>query len=132
MADQRKVILHADDEHGWRQYVTARFAPQYRVEFAADFEGALARLAKGGVDLLILDHLMPGTEPLDDAAAVCAHLRKRHPGLPIIIFTGALVDSPTTREELERMIGTPVVCKEDVESDRDQLQARVAEYLGEE
>ncbi len=129
MTERRKVILHADDERGWRQYVSALFSPKYEVEFADDFESALARLAQGGVDLLILDHLMPGTQPLDDAAAVCARLRRTQPNLPIIVYTSALTDALTTREELERMIGVPVVCKEDAQSSRDSLRARVVECL---
>ncbi len=129
MADQRKTILHGEDVLSWREYVKALFRERHNVELANDFDVVLTRLAKGGVDLLILDHLMPGTEPHDDAAAVCAHLRKKYPKLPVIIFTGALADSPTTREELERMIGAPVVCKEDIDSEPNDLVSRAEEHL---
>jgi CheY-like chemotaxis protein len=107
------------------------FSGRYKVESTNNFESTLARLSKGGIDLLILDHLMPGTQPRDDAVAVCVYLRQKYPTLPVIIFTGALADSPTTRQELEKVIGAPVVCKEDVGSGVDDLRARVDRYLNE-
>jgi DNA-binding NtrC family response regulator len=126
---KKATILHADDEISWREYVKALFSDRYLVESVKDFESTLARIDKGGIDLLILDHLMPGTQPKDDAAAVCSHLRRKYPSLPVIVFTGALANSPTTREDMERMIGAPVVCKEDVESEAGDLSARVEESL---
>jgi CheY-like chemotaxis protein len=129
MSQTKQTILHADDERSWREYVRALLSDRYHVESVNDFDFALARLSKGGIDLLILDHLMPGTQPRDDAAAVRQHLRQKYPALPVVIFTGALVDSPTTREDMERMTGAPVVCKENVESDAGDLLARVEECL---
>ena len=129
MAEQKRTILHADDEASWRDYVKSLLSDQYQVEFAKDFESTLARLEKGGIDLLILDHLMPGTEPNDDAVAVCAELRQKYPKLPVLVFSGALIDAPMTREEFERAVGAPVVLKEDAGSNRELLRARVEECL---
>jgi CheY-like chemotaxis protein len=129
MTKMRKTILHADDELSWREYVKALFFQRYNVEFAKDFDATLARLEKGGIDLLILDHLMLGTQPHDDAVAVCAHLRRKYPQLPVVVFTGALAESPTTREEFERMIGGPVVCKEDIGAEGNPLQIQVDKCL---
>lgn len=131
MTQAKRTILHADDERAWREYLRALLSDRYHVESVNDFDSALARLSSGGIDLLILDHLMPGTQPRDDAAAVCAYLRHKYPTLPVIVFTGALLESPTTLEDMEKMIGVPVVCKEDVESEASNLAARVAECLSE-
>ncbi len=131
MTDRRKTILHGEDVSSWRDYVKGLFSERYNVEFANDFDAVLSRLAGGGVDLLILDHLMPGTGPYDDAAAVRAYLRDKYPKLPVVVFTGALADSPTTGGELEKMIGAPVIRKEDVDSEPNGLVLRVAELLQE-
>ena len=96
---------------------------------ARDFEGAFARIEEGGIDLLLLDALMPGTYPYADAPSACAKLQQEHPELPVIVLTGALVDSGMTREELERMVGATVILKEDVGSNPKLLAAHVKECL---
>lgn len=131
MAIKNKTILHADDVPRWRDYVSALLSDAYVVESVEDFDAALARLDRGGIDLLVLDHLMPGTEPTDDSAAVCADLRKSHPDLPIVVFTGALADSPTTREEFEKAVGVPVALKENAGTPEDTLRALVDKLLEE-
>jgi CheY-like chemotaxis protein len=129
MTDTRKTILHADDEAGSRDYVAAILGDRYHVVSVRDFDTALARIKQGGIDLVILDHLMPGDYPLADAAAVCEHLREKYPSLPVVVYTSSLEDAPTTREDLERMIGSPVVCKGDADPSHDPLLAKVEECL---
>lgn len=130
MSEIQKTVLHADDERSACDYVRALLSDRYRVESVGDFDSALARVARGGVDLLILDNLMPGEYPLADAAAVCERLRKTHPKLPVIVYTSSLDGSPTFPQELERMVQAPVVCKEDANPNDDPLRRKVDELLG--
>jgi len=130
MAETKKVILHADDEIGWREYVRAALGDCYQIESGKDFDATIARLAQGGVDLLLLDNLMPGTSPLDDAASVCAFVKKRYPSLPVLVLTSSTIDSPTEIQEMERMIGAPVLFKLDIESREGSLRQRVEQILG--
>lgn len=130
MADERKTILHADDVPRWRNTVKGILSGSYDVESREDFDGALARLSEGGIDLLVLDALMPGDHPLDEPAGVIAHIRRHAPDLPIIVLTGALADSPTAPSDFEESVGAPVVIKGNIESEADGLLARVRECLG--
>ncbi len=129
MVAQRKTILHAEDTLRWRKCVKALLSERYNVVSTVDFDSTLDRLAKGGIDLLILDHLMPGKSPLDDACSVFAYLRQKYPGLPVIVLTGALVGSSTTREEFAQMVGAPTVLKKDVVADTESFRNRIDEYL---
>ncbi len=85
-------ILVADDDAHIRE--VARFAlarAGYTVELAADGLGALDRIARGGVDLVVLDVLMPEL----DGLAVCRRLRGT---LPIVFLS-------SRGEEVDRVLG---------------------------
>lgn len=57
----------------------------YRVTTAADGASALARLEAGGIDLVLLDVMLPGASGLD----ICRHLRTRQDRayLPVVMVT---------------------------------------------
>ncbi len=79
-------ILVVDDDPVNRVLLDAVLSPEgYRVTEADSGEKALARLAEGGVDLVLLDMMMPGI----DGAETCARLRQL-PGcrtLPVVFIT---------------------------------------------
>ncbi len=88
------TILVADDESHIRDVV--RYALEregYQVTTASDGEQALARVREGGVDLVILDVLMPEL----DGLAVCRRIREAH-ALPIIFLS-------SRGEEVDRVLG---------------------------
>jgi CheY-like chemotaxis protein len=130
MTTARKKVLIADDERRWREYASNLLGAEYDVETVKDCESAVARVEQGGVDLLVLDHLMPGEEPFGTGFDVCVHLRKQHPELPIILYTGAWDGVDADREALERKADAVVVFKEVRDRQRDDLAARVRELLG--
>jgi CheY-like chemotaxis protein len=129
MSPSRKKVLIADDERRWREYARNLLAADYDVEMVTDCETTVARVEQGGVDLLVLDHLMPGEEPFGTGYDVCVHLRKQHPDLPIILFTGAWEGVDAGWEELERKADAVVVFKEVRDRERDDLAARVHALL---
>lgn len=94
MTTSAKTILVVDDEAHIRDVVTYALEREgYAVQTAADGTSALARLASGGVDLLVLDVMMPGTDGLE----VCRRVRttSRTP----ILFLSARAD------EIDRVLG---------------------------
>lgn len=54
---------------------------------------ALARIAQGGIDLVLLDLLMPGM----DGQTVLAELRRRGEGLPVVVMTADIQASTKER-----------------------------------
>ena len=87
-------ILIADDEENIRdvvQYALERDG--YQVETVADGRAALERIERGGIDLLVLDVLMPEL----DGLSLCRTLRERGQ-LPIIFLS-------SRGEEVDRILG---------------------------
>lgn len=87
-------ILIADDEENIRDVV--QYALQrdgYEVETAADGRVALERIERGGIDLLVLDVLMPEL----DGLSLCRMIRERG-DLPIIFLS-------SRGEEADRIVG---------------------------
>ncbi|MBL8622443.1 MAG: response regulator transcription factor [Myxococcales bacterium] len=87
-------VLVADDEAHIREVVRyALVRDGHQVDTADDGEQALARLARGGVDLLVLDVLMPEL----DGLAVCRRVRATA-RVPIIFLS-------SRTEEADRVLG---------------------------
>lgn len=87
-------VLVADDEAHIREVVSyALTRDGHQVETVADGEQALARLARGGVELLVLDVLMPEL----DGLAVCRRVRATT-RVPIIFLS-------SRTEEADRVLG---------------------------
>ncbi len=92
-------VLVADDEAHIREVVQyALVRDGHTVDTAADGEQALARLARGGVDLLVLDVLMPEL----DGLAVCRRVRAST-RVPIIFLS-------SRTEEADRVLGLELGC----------------------
>jgi DNA-binding response OmpR family regulator len=92
MAGER--ILVVDDEPTIREVVGLYLRREgFEVESAADGDAALAMIARGGLDLLILDLMLPGSDGLTITRQVRAA-----GSLPIIMLTAR-------GEEIDRVLG---------------------------
>jgi two-component system OmpR family response regulator len=88
------TILVVDDDAHIREVVQYALAREdYTVVTAADGREALERIRAGGIDLLVLDVLMPEL----DGLAVCRRVREHAP-IPIIFLS-------SRGEEIDRILG---------------------------
>jgi CheY-like chemotaxis protein len=131
MTADKKTVLIADDESRWRTYASSLLSRsgEYNIETVNDCDSALKRVEQGGIDLLVLDNLMPGEEPLDTGFDVCVHLRKQRPDLPIIFYTDAWKGVESDRAELEKKTDATVVFKVARDPKMDDLLARAKSLL---
>lgn len=90
-------ILVVEDDSQILELV-ARFLQSsgFKVQTARDGEQMLARLAEGGVDLIVLDLMLPGTGGLE----LCRELRKTST-VPVVMLTAK-------GEEMDRITGLEV------------------------
>ena len=79
-------ILYIDDDAGLARLVQRSLAARgYAVEHAADGGAGLARLRQGGIDLVALDHHMPGQTGLD----LLPEIRALPDTPPVVYVTGS-------------------------------------------
>ena len=79
------TILTIDDEENIRNGLADNFELEgYNVEKAANGKEGLAKIAKGGIDLVITDLRMDGIS----GEEVVRHVTTENPGIPIIVLTG--------------------------------------------
>jgi two-component sensor histidine kinase len=79
-------ILYVDDDPGLGRLVQRALRTRgYAVELATDGEAGLARLGEGGIDVVALDHHMPGQTGLDVLPAI----RALPDAPPVIYVTGS-------------------------------------------
>ena len=109
----KKCVLHADDVEQWRVFVSDALADACQVESVNSCDDVLPRLAKGGIDLVVLDLLMPGQSPDASGFEVLENIRKDFPSMPVMMFTGATQDTDETSEGLSEKWKVPVVFKDD-------------------
>ena len=76
---EHRTVLIVDCDPGHRAFVSLLLA-QYDVELAASGEEALARVHRGGIDLVVSALIMPGMDGLELLRA----LRETAPNLPVI------------------------------------------------
>lgn len=84
-------ILIVEDEAGIRLTLADRLrAEGYAVETAADGQAAYQRAGEGGLDLIVLDWMLPGKQGLE----VCRDLREDGVSTPVLMLTakGQLAD----------------------------------------
>ncbi len=74
---------HADVRQGVRQVLTERLHPDAQGE-ASNADEAIDMVEHEHWDVVILDVSMPGKSGMDALRA----MKKRHPGLPVIMFSG--------------------------------------------
>ncbi len=79
------TILTIDDEENIRNGLADNFELEgYNVEKAASGKEGLARIEKGGIDLVITDLRMDGIPGQE----VVRRVTTEHPGIPVIVLTG--------------------------------------------
>jgi twitching motility two-component system response regulator PilH len=114
-------ILVTDDSPTSRAIISRLIGDVYEVRAAASGADALAELAAGGVDLLLLDLLMPGM----DGMAVLSELRSRGSGVPVVVVTADIQESTRSRVlalGARSMVNKPV--------NREKLLDAIAAALG--
>ncbi len=89
MSENRKSgyqILVVDDDPEWHEILALLFSRKgWKTETALSGERALARLAAGGIDVVVCDLSMPGMSGLE----VLRRVRTLHAQSPFIMMTGA-------------------------------------------
>ncbi len=84
MSAARARILYIDDDPGLGRLVQKDLQRQgYVVEIVTDGASGVARIAQGGIDLVALDHYMPGQDGLETLASI----RKLAEPPPVIYVT---------------------------------------------
>jgi two-component system nitrogen regulation response regulator GlnG len=79
-----KKILVVDDEESIRWALRKALEREgYRVVLASDGAEALARATESGIDLVLMDIKMPGSDGLE----TLTRIKEIHPNLPVIIMT---------------------------------------------
>ncbi|MBS0331944.1 MAG: response regulator [Proteobacteria bacterium] len=72
MSEAPRRVLYVDDDEGLRQLVRRALQRRgYDVVVASSGEEGLARLAEGGVDVVALDHFMPGMGGFATLERIC-------------------------------------------------------------
>jgi two-component system, OmpR family, response regulator len=90
------TILVVDDDTHIREVIQYALTQEgHAVELTEDGGAAWARLQAGGIDLLVLDVLMPGM----DGLTLCRRLRATEDGGPPIVFLSS------RGEEFDRVLG---------------------------
>lgn len=93
MNEGRRVLV-VDDEARLRELVRTYLEQEgFEVEELSDGRAALDRIRAGGIDLLVLDLMLPGL----DGLTVCREVR-RNSNLPILLLTAR-------GEEMDRILG---------------------------
>jgi len=93
-----KTILFVDDESDWRFMATMYLTDSgYRVLAAADSTEALRHAEAVRPDLIILDLNLAG----ETGMRLMTLLKAKHPGVPVLLYTGFEHDDATVR----RMLG---------------------------
>jgi two-component system, response regulator YesN len=80
----RRQILAVDDDAIIPEIIRSFLGQSYEVTTATTGVEALARVRRGRVELVVLDHRLPDRTGLD----VLIELRSTHPNLPVIMLTG--------------------------------------------
>jgi X-X-X-Leu-X-X-Gly heptad repeat protein len=90
VAARHSTVLVVDDEEPNRQLLSALLSAQsFRVLTARDGASALSAIEQGGIDLVLLDVMMPGMDGIEVCRRVRQELRQTE---LIIVFVTALSD----------------------------------------
>ena len=94
MSENRPHLLIVDDERSIREPLAAYLGRNgFRTTQASDARDARAKIGAYGIDLVVLDIMMPG----EDGLSLCRHLRATS-DLPVILLTART-------EDMDRILG---------------------------
>jgi DNA-binding response OmpR family regulator len=94
----RKKVLFVDDDEMWRTRVGVSFAQaDYETLMAKDASEAMALADKNPLGLIVLDINLDG----ENGLILLKFLRRNHPGVPILVFSGIAHDDAAVRSMLE-------------------------------
>ncbi len=114
-------VLVVDDEAGVRESIRMILRGQCEVETAESVDAGLAALRKGGVDLVLLDLVMPGR----DGFALLEALAKQKQAPPVLVLTATREARDTKRA---RALGAVDCLRKPFEIEA--LRTRVRELTG--
>jgi len=121
-----RTILVVDNNAFYRQVLGDFFKGEgFQVALAGDGVEALERIAAGGVDMVILDLIMPRI----DGARLCRFLKSHpvHCSLPVIILSGILADEI---EGIESINADAYVAKMPMDQLQQMLRSVLAKLQG--
>jgi DNA-binding response OmpR family regulator len=78
-----KRILIVDDDKDFTESLASLLKEKYEVVSSSNGFTAITKVGKGGVDLILLDLVMPGL----DGPGFLDEVRKDHPTLPVIVVS---------------------------------------------
>jgi DNA-binding NtrC family response regulator len=79
-----KRIIIVDDERNVHYSFKKIFSPEYKVISAFDAHKAIARIKRGGIDLVMMDIRLPGMDGLQ----ALSRIKEVNKNLPVVIMTG--------------------------------------------
>lgn len=126
-----KTILHLEDVEKWRIYVKTLFPERYRMIQVREADEVVPVLEKGPVDLVIIDHLVPG-EKLETGADAIQYMKRHFPEIPTVLFTGAWEGTEyKDRDRVKKQTGADVVVfKVKQDPIKDDLRKQVEKLIG--
>ena len=86
MRNERPILLAVEDDPSYAsllRHELGRADPPLEVVSAGRLSEAVARLAEGGIDLVLLDLMLPGSEGLDSLRTILSAA----PGIPVVVVT---------------------------------------------
>ncbi len=105
----RRRVLVVEDHPELRAYLVSRLAAEFAVEAAGDGAAALARLGRGGIDLVLSDIMMP----VMDGLALCRAVRADASlaSLPVVLLSakGPSAEPEARAAGADAFIPKPVV-----------------------
>lgn len=110
MSENRKIsVLYVDDESPNLSAFKANFRRNFEVFLAESAEKALEIIQTSKIDVVITDHMMPGTSGVD----LLEMLKTEHPAICRILITGCsdinIVIEAINRGEVYRFLTKPWV-----------------------
>lgn len=100
------TVLIVDDEESILSVTAAILHKQgYRAVGASSAEDAERAIASGGVDVVLVDVVLPGRGGLDLLMAI----REKHPNLPVVVMSGKVSTASEPFKKLASQFGARCV-----------------------
>lgn len=114
-------LLIVDDSFTARTILTRTIGGEHEIRSVSGGEAAIALLSEGGVDLVLLDLLMPGM----DGLSTLKEISRNWPPLPVVVVSADIQES--TRRQVLDAGARAIVYKP---PKREEILAAIAGALG--